>query len=312
VNNFCHRVLDDFRALSGMPGRHRDRWYLVSGKGGPNAVLKMIVPGSTGECGYVLSIARHRVTAVIRHEVEILNRLRQTLPDSLSRTIPVVLAQGQVDDRDYFAMPFYPSRGQQRLIQRLTRQRRAQWLTRWITDLGCQTRGLGLRRDWLEARYADTIDRVEQNTAVCETVKRQLRESYQAVFEAAGQIPTVCYHGDLWEGNVLWKKGFNGAVVLDWGAAQWPGLPGMDLCNYALGLFKSDEVTSEVIEQYCRAIDLNPALIPALYDLHNVFIKSELDLAYATQPHRQFDPFTAVDLAPSQRLAQLSAVRRAR
>jgi len=46
-----------------------------------------------------------------------------------------------------------------------------------------------------------------------------------------------------------------------------------------------------------------------LYDLYNVFVKCELGLAFATQPHLRFDPFTAVGLTASKRLAQLNVVR---
>lgn len=309
MNDFCHRVLEHFWGASGLGVLHRDHWYLVSGKAGPNAVLKMVIPPSNGDQGYVLTIARHRDTPVVRHEVGILTRLRHALPNQLCGTVPMVLAHGRVDEREYFAMPFYRSFGHHRIVRRLSRSVRAQWGIRWATELGHYTLGASLSRDWLEAQYADTIARVERDPAVSDNVKRRLKKSFQAVLACASDIPSVCCHGDFWAGNILWESGFRNAVVLDWGAARWPGLPGVDLCRYALGCLKSDRLVREAIVQYCRTVRLDPALVPSLYDLYNVFVKSELDLAFATQPHLRFDPFTAVGLTASQRLAQLNVVR---
>ncbi len=307
MKSFCERVIEDLQNSARLGDLHERGWYSVTGKAGPNAVLKIVIPPSGGDQGYVLTIARHADTAVVRHEIDILNRLRQTLPGGLTSTIPEIAAHGRIDDRAWFAVPFYGSVGVHRITRRLARNRRNKWVTHWVTDLGRHTLGPSLSPEWLEVRYADTIRRVEQDPAVSEHVKSSLRESFQTVFDRARQIPTVCCHGDLWSGNILWQRGFRSAVVLDWGAAQWPGLPAVDLCRYALGNFGSNALIAEVIGQYCRAINLDPTLVPPLYDLYNVFIKSELDLAYAAQPHLRYDPFTAVSRAPSQSLAQLMA-----
>lgn len=73
----------------------------------------------------------------------------------------------------------------------------------------------------------------------------------------------------------------------------------------ALNNSTSDGELTKSVKQYCRQIDLDPQFVPALYDLYNVFVKAELDEAYATQPHAKVDPFLYG--LPSKRLSQVLA-----
>jgi len=308
MSSVCQRIIDDFGSALGLSGLSRVPWYLIAGKAGPNAVLKIVIPPARLARGYVLTVARHASTPVIKHEVSVVNRLRQALPPHVSESVPKVLVHGQFDGLEYFGIPFYESRGNRRIARRLARKRRLAWVEQWLTELGAATRHCGLTQEWLEAEYAKTISRIQADPRVACDVKRQVQESFETICNSAEQIPSVCCHGDLWPGNILWQHASTGAVVLDWGAARWPGLPCVDLCRFALSNFGSNGPIGDAIRRYCRAIGLDPAYVPALYDLYNVFVKAELDVAYATQPLARWDPFLEDgDASPSHKLSCMLA-----
>lgn len=291
MSSMCERIIKDFGSTQGIHDLCRSSWYVVSGKGGPNAVLKIIIPPMRGERGYVLTLARQAHTPVITHEANILVRLKQTLPIRLCESIPALLAHRCCEGRQYFGVPLYESHGYQRLWRRLARGRRSQWVTNWLTELGRCTRDRALKPEWLTNEYTATIAGIQSTPSLAAAVRRRVQESFETVYNNAEQIPSVCCHGDAWSENFLWLHGSRHAVVLDWGAARWPGLPVVDLCRYACANFRSHTRIADSIVAYCRALDFNPAFVPALYDLYNVFVKAELDVAYATQPHARLDPF---------------------
>lgn len=296
------QIMQQFALSVGEDDLERRAWYVITAKGGPNAVLKIVIP-STQARGYVLTIARHAGTPVIRHEVAVLKRLKRSLPPRLCETIPTVLDHGEWDGVAYFGTPYYESRGHHRLVRRLARAKRARWVERWLTELALGTLEYGLTREMLETEHAETVARICADPRIADGVKSQVRASLESVRLAADRMPSVCCHGDIWAGNILWRRASNGAVILDWGAARWPGLPCVDLCRFLLANNRSDERVAAAVRRYCQAIDLDPGYVAPLFDLYNVFIKAELDLAYAMQPADKFDPFLSG--LPSQRLSRL-------
>ena len=89
---------------------------------------------------------------------------------------------------------------------------------------------------------------------------------------------------------------------LDWGAARWPGLPCVDLCRFLLANRHLDDAIAEEVSRYCQAVELEPLLVPQLYDLYNVFVKRELEEAFRPQHDKQFNPFVGDNDLASRRL----------
>ncbi len=225
--------------------------------------------------------------------------------DNLRQSVPEVLAYSRCVGLDYFALPFYTSGGHGRIRSRLARGRRRLWVQQWPADVGCATADGPLSAAWLAEEYGKTIERILSDPRIPGTAKRAVEQHFEIVQARAAQIPSVCCHGDLWQGNILWSRGGGPTVILDWGAARWPGLPAVDLVRYLLASTKDDKTVAESIRAYCRAVDLDIMLVPALYDLYNVFVKAELDLAFAHQPDGKHDPFLANGTPPSSRLSQI-------
>ena len=303
MSSTCDRIIASCGSSLGRPDLGRNPWYLIVGRGGPNAVLKIVLPPARRTEGYVLTVARHADTPVIRHEVSVLDRLQRSLPTHLAKSIPTVLAHGHCDGTAYFGIRFYRSCGRSRVTRRWNREKRLRWVVQWLTELASGTLQRGLTQEWLEAEYATTVSRIQADPAVANDVKQRVQESFELICRNAGRIPSVCCHGDIWAGNILWRRRSSGAVILDWGAARWPGLPCVDLCRFLLANNRSHERIAAAVRGYCQAIDLDPSYVPPLFDLYNVFIKAELDLAYAMQPADRFDPFLSG--LPSQRLSLL-------
>ncbi len=275
---------------------------MITGKAGPNAVFKIVVPSHGRSAGHVLSVARHPTTSVITHEADVLTRLAQVLPERWRGSVPRVEAGGKVDGHDYFAVPFVRSYTSGRVARWLVKRRRCDWVAQWTTAVARATRGVRLSRSWLDEEYHGPLKQLLCDPTVTTEVKEQVQASFETIREQAEQIPSVCCHGDLWFGNILWQRAARGAVVIDWGAARWPGLPAVDLCRYLFGNVRSDGILAEAIRLYCRAVDLSPSLVPALYDLYTLFVKAELDLAFANQPQRRINPFSDVYRVRAERL----------
>lgn len=303
MSSICHEIIEDFASSLGLAGLSERPWYFITGKAGPNAVIKIVISPGRSTRGYVLTVARHADTRVIQHEVDVLKHLRQALPTQIADSIPDVLLHSRCAGTEYFAVPFYESCGHWRIVRRLARNRRLRWIERWLTGLASATLQQGLAPEWLEAEYGETLSRIQADPCIAGNVRRGVSESFETVYKNAGRIPSVCCHGDFWVGNILWQRGSRNAVILDWGAARWPGLPAVDLCRYALSNIRSANQITELLTRYCDSISLDPTFVPALYDLYNLFIKTELDLAYATQPDARSDPFSRS--LPSRALAHL-------
>jgi thiamine kinase-like enzyme len=298
MNALLFRIIRQFTLSVGDDNLEGRAWYVVPGRGGPNAVLKIIIP-PTKLRGYVLTVARHFQTSVISHEVAILGRLKRSLPPTLCESIPRVVDHGRCEGTEYFAVPFYVSRDRWRVTRRLARERRSRWLLHWLTELARNSLQNALSKQSLEAEYADSISRNLGDPTISDNVKRRIQDSYDLVCRNAGRIPTVCCHGDVWVGNIIWRPRSKGAVVLDWGAARWPGLPCVDLCRFILARYGPGKRFDDAVAAYARAIGLDPAFVPALYDLYKVFVKAEFDEAYATQPHLKVNPFSSENALPS-------------
>ena len=291
MSSLCQDIIDDVGSSLGLQDLSRSPWYFLAGHTGPNAVLKVVVPPARAVPGYVLTVARHANTSVIAHEVNTLNRLKQSLPEEVCACVPTVLVHSRLARAEYFGTPFYESFGNNRIARRLTRRRRLRWVEEWLTQLAASTRHGALTREWVQGEYAETMLRVQRDPRVAGEVKRQVRQSFAAVCNRAHEIPSICCHGDFWSGNILWQRGSRSGVVLDWGAARWPGLPCVDLCRFALGNPASDKVVAASVIRYCRALDVDPVLVAPLCDVYDLFVKAELDVAYATQPYAKVDPF---------------------
>ncbi len=298
-----NHILEHFAGFINRSDICERAWFMIPGKAGPNAILKLIVPPVRSQDGYVLSIARHATTAVVQHEVDILRRLQSALPERLHDSIPTVLCHDKIGGHEYLVTPFYQSPGNKWIMRRVFRNRHWSWLQEWLREIAVHTSESPLSAEWLRAEYAETIMGVETDPHVSEQVKQTLRDHFELIIDNASRIPSVCCHGDLWRENILWRQFVSNAVVLDWGAARWPGLPVVDLCRYALNNPTSDVQLTDSINRYCRLINLDPRFVPALYDLYNVFIKAELDEAFATQSHAKINPF--LHGLPSQRISQV-------
>lgn len=305
MSSFAEDVLDDFGARSGQAALHRHPWYLIAGKAGPNAVLKIVVPSAGNAQGYVVTVARHSDTQVIRREVDVLQRLQRELSGDLVHSVPTVAAHGSCRGIPYFGIPFYHSGGFRRIERRLLRRRIWEWVHRWLTELARATLGDCLTTEWLEAEFSETLSRIQESSSVDSCTKKRVQEHFDLIHSNAARIPSVCCHGDMWSENVMWGHGSAGAVVLDWGAARWPGLPAVDLCRYALHNMGAAKDVVGALRTYCDAVDLDPKFVPALYDLYNVFIKAEMDHAHALDPSGKFNPFTRG--LPSDRLSAIMA-----
>ena len=158
---------------------------------------------------------------------------------------------------------------------------------------------------FLEVEFAPAVAAIRADPHIANDVKRRIEKSLETICSNAQNIPSVCCHGDLWAGNILWQRGQRRAIVLDWGAARWPGLPCVDLCRFALANVPSNELIAELITRHCYAIDLDPGLVPALYDLYKLFVKAELDEAFKLQPDGVFNPFLGDNDTPALRLSWL-------
>lgn len=303
MSSLCSEILNDFGSALGLSGLSRRPWYLVTGRGGPNAALKVVLPPQGNAAGYVLTIVREPDSAVVAHEVETLNQLESVASSPLADSLPRVLAHGSFDGCPYFGVAFYGSHGQGRVARRLARKRRYRWVVDWTTQLALATRGSGLSRSMLESEYLPMVSAIRADPAMADDVKRRVERSLETLCDNAANIPSVCSHGDLWAGNILWQRGSRLAIILDWGAARWPGLPCVDLCRFASGNSWSDELLVDSVKRYCHTLDIDPTFVPALYDLYNAFVKAELDLAYATQPHAH--PLSSIDVFRPDRLSRL-------
>lgn len=296
----CEKIVADFASAAQLRTPIAGA-YILTTKGGPNAVLKIIIPPVQSRPAYILTVARSVETSVIDHEVNILHRLKTVLPESLQSTIPAVVARGEWSGHPAFATLWYEASPERSVGSRLNKGRRSQWILDWLTELGRCTLGHDLSAAKLEKDYAPTIARLQEDKAIAKETKARVQQSYDVVVRAADQLPSVCCHGDVWSGNILWTGGENNAVVIDWGAARWPGLPCVDLCRYLLSHRRFESSIESAIKDYCQALDLDPAMVCPLYDLYNVFVKAESDLACAYQPHANFDPFACGGGAETQR-----------
>ncbi len=177
------------------------------------------------------------------------------------------------------------------MVRRAFRSRRWQCVAEWLECIAVDTRDGSLAQQWLNDEYGETISRIQADPQMSGDIKSCLREHFELIRDNADRINTVCCHGDVWPDNILWRRAASDHVVLDWGAARWPGLPIVDLCRYGANSGIPEMRLAKLITRYCRRIDLEPRFVPALYDLYNVFVKAELDEAFATQPHKKSDPF---------------------
>ncbi len=303
MKSLCTELLDDLGARVGTPHLARQLWFAVPGGPGPNAVLKIVVPGVAGRRGYVLTVARDASSPVIKREVAVLQRLHVALPAALHRSIPEVCAHANCAVGEYFATRFCKSRGYQRFVRRIVRNRVWKWTRNWLCDLSRYTTGDALTCNWLDAEYSDTLKRIHGDPAVSPDTKRRLQKHFDLICAHASEIPSVCCHGDMNFTNVLWQGRSAGGVVIDWGAARWPGLPCVDLCRYAQALFKPTTDIGDCMRAYCRVARVSPEFIPALFDLYSIFRKAELDHAYANRPDARCDPF--VEGLPSDRVTAM-------
>ncbi|MBI4718397.1 MAG: aminoglycoside phosphotransferase family protein [Planctomycetes bacterium] len=284
-------VLQQFAAQVGQPELARRPWYMLTGKAGPNAVAKIVVPPLGGAAGYVLTVARDAATPVIEREVRTLRRLAEVLPDALRGTVPPPAHHGKCAELPYFAVPFFKQGAMGRVRRRLYRSRRRAFVARWLTELARATKGDPLSREWVESEYRPPLEALEADPRIADETKRTVRAHYELVYARCGEVPSVCCHGDLWEGNLMWQAGCRTAVVLDWGAARWPGLPGADLCRYLVNNRVEKGHAAAAAGRYCAAVGLDPALLPALYDLYNLFVRTELAHAHQHEPLGRFDPY---------------------
>ncbi len=310
MSSTCQQIIEAFGSRLGLSDVARAPWYMIAGRAGPQAVLKLTIPPWRSMDGYVLTVARHADACVISREVHTLRRLCEALPDAMCVSIPTVLAHDRTAWGEYFAVPFYDSCGHGRLTKRLARRRRFRWVEQWLTDLASHTVDGTLTSECVEADFGEALCRLQGDSRVHDDVKIRVAKSFETVRQRGSQIPTVCCHGDLWVENLLWQRGVLSAVVLDWGAARWPGLPCVDLCRYALSTACSQECSVSAISRYCSAVGLDPSLVPALYDVYNLFVKAESDVASATQPNAQFDPFLEAGHGQFHGLASLLSARR--
>lgn len=90
-------------------------------------------------------------------------------------------------------------------------------------------------------------------------------------------------------------------VLNTFGSAGWPGLPAANFCGFLLARAPNGDIAEPIIE-CCHAVDLDPAPVPAMCDVHHLFVRAELDGAYATEPHLKRAPFAAGDVLPSEKL----------
>ncbi len=302
MSGLCAQVIDAFGSTVERSDLEQRPWYMVPGRAGPNAVLKLFIAPYRQLPGYVLTVARRPETRVVAHEVEILGRLLSAAPSPLHDTIPKVLGHGRVGGCPYFGVPFYRSYGHGRFARRLARAKRMRWIVDWNIQLARATAARGLSSSMLESAFGPSIAIIQGDCTVKADVRRMLVGSLDTILRRVSEIQSICCHGDLWAGNILWQKGSRDAVVLDWGAARWPGLPCMDLCRFLLANRQSDEVIAMETTRYCRAIELDPLLVPKLYDLYNVFIKGELEEAFKNRHEKPFNPFVGDHDLTSRRL----------
>jgi hypothetical protein len=299
----CESVISDFGDALGVSALVGQPWYLVAGRAGRNAALKIVLPPLRWQVGYVLTVARQKDTRVVGREVEILRRLASR-SRAVAEAVPHVLVHGSVEGYSYFGVPFYKSCGHGRLTGRLMLNKRIRWVTNWTQELAVATRALGISRDLVEAGYRSALSAACAESAVPIAVKRRIARNFDLICEQAAHIPSVCCHGDLWAGNVLWQRNSTRAIILDWGAANWPGLPGVDLCRFLLANTKSDDLVAASVLSYCRAIGLSPDFVPALYDMYNLFVKAELDEAFRYQQSGLVNPFTETNDQLARRLSR--------
>ena len=297
-------VIRDFAQAQGCPDLVDRSWYLLTGKAGPNAMIKVIIPQINAQSGYVINITRNAETPVVDREVQILKRLAETLPPELRMTVPTVLHRGTCCGLPYFVLPHYWSDRCNLLRRRWFRPRRRNWVMRWTLELAVATRTGPLTPEFLESEFGDALIQLEADETIEGTTKKTVREHYELIKARSAEIPGICCHGDLWEGNLLWQKGFANAMVIDWGAARWPGLPAVDLARFVLDNGFSMEEAGTTLDHYCRKLGVNPALLPALLDLYYLFVRAELYHAFQYQPQFRFDPFAAG--LPSTRLMELN------
>lgn len=303
MKNLCEELLDDLGARVGTPHLASRRWFAIPGGSGVNATLKIVVPRVDALGGYVLTVVRDASSPVIQREVAVLRRLHAALPATRASSVPEICAHTKCRVGEYFATRFCRSWGYQRFVRRIVRGRVWKWTRDWLADLSQYTTGEALTCTWLDAEYGDTLKRIHADPAVSPDTKRRLQEHFDLICAHAAEIPSVCCHGDMNRMNVLWQGVSAGGVVIDWGAARWPGLPCVDLCRYAEALFKSTTDIGDCMRAYCRVAQVSPEFIPALYDLYSIFRKTELDHAYANRPDAWCDPF--VEGLPSDRVTAM-------
>jgi len=268
--------------------------------GGPllrNKIICLVLAGEDSTPRWVVKMARvPGDTQTLRHEFDILSRLRRANAGTgVELVLPLTLDFLECNGVSMSLQTFLSGHPLQRHVTRTNYGYLATQLTDWQITLA-KRYGDRTRRSDIGAvisRFLDGLDSPSDPLLDAHTIAGT-RETLSAL----GPVPVVCAHNDFTPWNLIWTDIGLGAI--DWGDAEWDGIPMLDLV-YALAILAAvldkawdprrmqaayrglmdvntpgGAVFHRELDRYAREVGLQPDQIPPLrlltWVLHSNFV----------------------------------------
>ncbi|MCU0902855.1 MAG: DUF1679 domain-containing protein [Tabrizicola sp.] len=222
------------------------------------------VDGTTPRDDSVLIVSAPDFPDSIHESVSAARCAHALLKDGREQRICVPIVADRWRGISFALYPRLEGFSQNRYVRRLQKRRTPSVMLDWLVGVLKDTAVEHQDSADVEQRFHIPLENLIRDADIPPHLRDLARMALDAVESRRVRTVTCLQHGDLWSGNVMFKRSAIAGLgpflrqfkVIDWGSSRTDGYPGIDLVRFLFSTIGPGRHSARLIEIYCRSTGL--------------------------------------------------------
>lgn len=230
-----------------------------------DAPIKFILPGVKPDNDAVLMVSNNKFPDFVDRAV--VNSL-QAQRNLSSRAAVVVLSpiyEGRFLNLSYAVWQKHRPLSKVKLFRKFQKIRLESKIFLWLHQIAKDTVVHDLEKSTIDNCIRAPLECIESNSKLSSGLRQNAEQALQYLGSGRWNPVSILQHSDFWLGNILLLKNtprssmnYYGFCVIDWGGAQYNGVPVIDMVRYSVSANVTAQKARSELLKYTNTVQILP------------------------------------------------------